>query len=265
MVTELPEVNLYNEALRYAAEFQWAVFPLIPRGKRPATRHGVKDATTNTAQVKAWWTRTPEFNIGVATGRASGFFVVDVDGEIGLKSLTDLLAQRSVIKTRTVMTGGGGLHLYFRMPARDHVTPDQARDHVTPDLIGGGRDGDVRNRAGLLPGIDIRGDGGYVVVPPSLHESGQRYKWLEESEVADAPQWLLDLLMPTQTAGHRAYVDKACEEEIAVVAGAVKGARNDTLNRAAFNLGTLVGAGLLDRGAMEEALLVGCRLSFALN
>jgi len=153
---------LVDVALEYA-ERGWYVFPLVAGGKTPLTAHGLKDATTDSEQIGEWWTRWPDANVGIATGRGSDLVVVDVDPRHGgtLASLGELP------RTARVRTGGGGWHLYFRYPQGE----------------------DVRNSSNkVAPGIDVRGEGGYVVAPGSLHESGRRYEWEVETEIADIPQ-----------------------------------------------------------------------------
>jgi hypothetical protein len=153
----------------------WLVFPL--NGKVPRTGHGLKDATTNADQIRAWWRDWPEAGIGVVTGQASDLLVLDVDPEHGGDdALHELEREHGQLpQTVEVLTGGGGRHVYFRHPG-----------------------GDYRNTAGRLgAGLDTRGDGGYVVAPPSRHESGRRYEWSvdgdpDEVEVAPAPAWLLE-------------------------------------------------------------------------
>jgi hypothetical protein len=127
-----------------------AVFPCRCRDKRPATVNGLKDATTDPEQITAWWTEQPDYNVAIATGAISKIFVVDVDGpdaECELKRL-ELPPTVEAITAR-------GRHLYFKHP----------------NVL-------VRNTAGkIAPGIDTRGDGGYVLAPPSIHPSGALYRW----------------------------------------------------------------------------------------
>lgn len=141
-------------------------------GKHPRTEHGLHDASADPAQLAEWARLWPDANIGRLTGY--GLVVLDVDaGKGGLERLAELEAVHVALPTtQTVRTGGGGLHLWFRVPAPH----------------GNGR--------GVLPkGIDVRGDGGYVVAPPSRHASGRRYEWEPgkgptDVEIADLPAWL---------------------------------------------------------------------------
>ena len=126
-------------------------------------------------EINNWWQKWPDANIGLATGKASGFFVLDVDPRHGGKeSLQKLVKKNGILpKTLASSTGGGGYHLFFNEP--------EIR---------------VGNRANILPGLDIRGDGGYIVAPPSFHKSGMQYSWIKDfadSPISDAPLWLLDL------------------------------------------------------------------------
>lgn len=125
-------------------------------GKHPVHVGGHNTATTDLDQVLDWWNAMPDANIGMPTGTASGLDVLDVDsrhdGETSLATLEERYGPPLV--TAVALTGGGGRHLYFL--------------HVPK----------VRNSAGRLgPGLDVRGEGGYVVLPPSLHVTGRRYRW----------------------------------------------------------------------------------------
>jgi len=149
-------------------------------GKHPLgtlARHGVLDATTDPTRIARWWARQPLANVGVATGRASGIVVVDVDPRHdGPRHLAQLERQYlDLPRTVEVVSGGGGRHLYF--------------EH---------RDGPIPSGANLVPGVDLRGDGGYVIAPPSLHASGRRYRWRttqspHELALASLPAWLADV------------------------------------------------------------------------
>lgn len=181
--TTLPEglaccAGTYGAACRLA-RLGVPVFPCRPNSKAPATPHGFQDATTNTARLEAWWGvsdggETRPLNLAIATGRASGLWVVDLDGEEGLETLEALEAEHGPLPpTVTVATPSGGQHLYFRLP-----------EGV-----------EVRSRARVLPGVDVRGDGGYVLAPPSTVD-GRHYRWLRLGEVADPPEWLLEIAAP---------------------------------------------------------------------
>jgi hypothetical protein len=124
-------------------------------GKHPRTRNGLKDATKSIQQVKKYWKMWPKANIGMATGKVSGVVVLDVDN---IDSLIAFEKEHGELPDGPgVVTGSGGLHIYFK--ASDERIPNSASK--------------------LGPGLDVRGDGGYVVLPPSLHVSGNRYEWVE--------------------------------------------------------------------------------------
>lgn len=228
------ERRLLGWALAYAAR-GFSVFPLVPGGKTPLTGHGFKDATTERALIAAWWSFNPQANIGLATGSGSGLVVLDVDGPDGESSLERFppLPDTWCALTRR------GAHWYFRHPGRE-----------------------IRNSAGKLgPGLDVRGDGGYVVAPPSAHADGE-YEWAgEHRKLAPWPDWLNpprnEPLRAAESArAHPAGVlhrggrvaAVALERELAAVLAAPVGTRNDTLNRAAFALARFVSSGEL-RGA----------------
>lgn len=139
------------------------VFPLAPRGKRPATRSGFKDATTDPATVASWWAATPQANIGMPTGVIAD--VIDVDGPVGAVNFApyyEEVMRRAVGVVSTPRPGG--MHYY--------VPPDPR----------------AKNTASrIAPHVDTRGRGGYVVLPPSVtddHGPGRRYVWLRPLAVS---------------------------------------------------------------------------------
>lgn len=170
-------------ALAYAQDEGVPVFPL--HGKVPfAGSKGFYDATTDLTTITDWWQRWPWANIGIPTGRRSGWVVLDIDARHdGFASLARLTAAQacsgipvcSMPLTRTARTGGGGLHLVFAFPT-DLTVP--LKNAV---MLGG------------YPGVDLRADGGYVVVAPSRHASGGRYTWLWREPLAPIPPVLLAL------------------------------------------------------------------------
>lgn len=228
---------LLRAALGYASRGR-PVFPLEPRGKRPLTTHGCRDATADEAQIQAWWKRWPAANIGLATGRR--FAVLDVDGAEGYASIATLEAEHGALPGTLACITARGEHRWF----------------TTPEVIS--------NRAGLRPGLDARGEGGYVVAPPSIHMTGHVYRW-RRAPLAEAPAWLLALLRRQEVRPRPApaarpvgqpstYGFRALEAEAARVAEAAEGTRNHTLNRAAFRLAQLVAGGELERADVEAAL-----------
>jgi hypothetical protein len=142
-------------------------------GKHPRTSHGVLDASTDSEVIGKWWRRWPTANIGLATGEGSS--LVDVDGEEGHHALLDLQRRHGRLpETLWVRPPRGGWHAYFAPPG----------EHVS-------------NSAGKLGvGIDVRGDGGYAIAPPSVGVNSQPYRWAVRNPIAPLPAWLLDHLRP---------------------------------------------------------------------
>lgn len=171
----MAEAGREREALEYLAR-GWSVLPIEPAGKRPLVRwEELQQRLASAAEVRGWLARWPDANLGVVTGAISGLLVLDVDPRHGgAESLSALeTGEGPLPPTVEALTGGGGRHLYFAHPG-----------------------GVVRNRVGLRPGIDLRGDGGLVVVPPSRHPSGRAYRWRPghapgEIPLAPLPAWLL--------------------------------------------------------------------------
>lgn len=184
-------------ALNYASEWGWAVMPLhsiengkctcgkvdcSSPGKHPRTVNGSKDASKDFDQIEAWFKQWPEANIGIATGPSSGIVVLDVDLAKGAHTQSLIFGDvdLTIFTTPKVKTGAG-LHFYYRYPAGI----------------------DIKNSASKLgPFIDVRGDGGYVVAPPSAHSSGKKYEFLNAiSELAEFPQdWIDKLQLPPAPA-----------------------------------------------------------------
>jgi Bifunctional DNA primase/polymerase, N-terminal len=235
------------EALLCAAR-GWHVFPVNPKTKKPLTQHGLNDATLDVGTIEQWWKRFPKAMIGVRTGPQSGIFVVDLDcdsdsGLDGIAAFRELQNGGTLPETITVQTPRGGEHLWFRWV-----------------------DGITNSTSKLAPGVDVRGAGGYVIVPPSRRSDGAEYSFLVDQDApADAPPWLLNLLVPKVKTERRKtngatgeaddnYARAALERECATVASAQPRSRNHTLNRAAFNLGQLIASGLLIRSEAETRL-----------
>jgi hypothetical protein len=251
--------DLLTSALNLAGR-GWLVFPCVPDAKRPALRRSWQSlATTDERTVRAWWAREP-YNIGIACG-PSGLVVVDLDmlrgerpgepptdtvnGAAALAALCRECRQPYPLPTYTVDTPSGGCHLYY--------------------AAGSAR---VRNSAGLLgPLIDIRAGGGYVIGAGS-RIGDRRYIARNALAPMPLPAWLSRLLQndSSLTVASRlsvpdldgaqgpAYAMAALREETRLVTTAQPGRRNDTLNRAAFNLGQLAAVGLLPPLAVASAL-----------
>jgi len=170
-----------------------------PRSKVPLTEHGVNDATTDEAIIRKWWREYPDANIGVATG---SIVVIDVDGPEGERALASLIAQHGPLpETLESRTGrlDGGRQLFF------------AANGYT-----------IRNSAGkLVQGLDVRGQGGYVVAPRSIHPSGKQYEWIRTAGVAPLPKWIEQKLRSPARSGESSNGQK--------INRITAGRRNDTL------------------------------------
>lgn len=202
-------------------------------GKHPRTPRGVKDATTNQAKITGWYEKWPDANLGIATGQISGVVVLDIDvgiGKDGPLSLEHLKAEYGELpETVRSETGGGGFHLFFRWTGQN-----------------------IGSRTSLRPGIDFRGDGGYVVVPPSVHVSGQSYVWeasssLDRSKLADVPKWLLNIVRGPSQNGSRPTTRSDLPERGAIP----NGTRNTTL----ASMGGAMRAVGFEYPAIRKALL----------
>lgn len=182
-------MDMKKHALEYAS-WGWAVFPVhTPKpdgscschhkecsriGKHPRISQGRNGATTDPETIERWWDVWPDANIGIATGKESGLVALDVDdgGE-------DSLAGHALPDTIEQITGSGGRHLIYARPS------DEFR---------------YKTRVKFLPGLDSRADGGYIVAPPSLHASGERYDWEGSSDPTEGvapnapPDWFLDAI-----------------------------------------------------------------------
>lgn len=214
--------------------------------KTPLTPNGFKAATRFPRIIERWWSDWPDAAVGLPTGEKTGFFALDIDNKPGGANGFDWLAEMEaehgpLPDTALVTSPNGGLHIYFKY------------------VVG------TRNRGALGAGVDIRSEGGYVLAAGSTMANGRSYKWETDTrEIADAPAWLLDLLLPKSAPAHtqyslsaatnNAYVDAAVDRELADLAGAPMGTRNNALNDAAFSIGTIVGAGALGE-AEARALL----------
>jgi Bifunctional DNA primase/polymerase, N-terminal len=227
-------------------------------GKHPLgvlVPHGVKEATTNRARVLAWWTQQPQANIGLATGHL--FDVLDVDGPIGAQAIRAFAGQHHLESSGPLVhTGGGGWHYYVAPTGLGNLHP--------------------RN----LEHVDWRGRGGYVVAPPSRHASGHPYQWVGgrglDTPLPQVPAPLLERLhrhldrpaaglipLPVGDRPGQRYGQAALAQELARVATAPHGQRNQQLWEAARNLYNLVGGGALDHQQVHDGLLQaaeGCGL-----
>lgn len=210
---ETPNPKL-DAALEYSSLHGMAVFPCHSiadgdctcgktlcesPGKHPRTDNGVYDATTDPTTIRRWWTRWPDANVAIATGQPSGLVVVDIDGPKGFQAFKERCGDAvpgPMVKT------GKGFHVYCQMPTDTPVT----------------------NRVRVLPEVDIRATGGYVIMPPGDHVSGRQYQWceglgLEDTKPGPLPKWLLTSPAPSPSTESRGPI--------------TNGGRNDYLYRQA--------------------------------
>lgn len=193
----------------------WCVLPLRPHDKRPLVAwEPFQRMSPSAAQVADWFNCWPDANIGIVTGEISNLVVLDIDPQHGGDASLECLERRygSLPATIEVTTGGGGRHLYFAHPG-----------------------GLTRNRTGLAQGIDLRGDGGYIVAPPSVHPSGRPYAWVagrapDEVELAALPRWIL---LPSGAARARRTLS---DWRRLVHEGVPEGQRNSTIASLAGHL-----------------------------
>lgn len=172
------------DALSYA-ERGWRVFPVhgidadghctcgkadcSDVGKHPVPKNGLKAATADAKQIKEWWAANPAANVGIRTGQVSGITVLDIDigKKGGAETWAKLIAGHGEPQTLMALTGSGGFHVFFKYNSALKTTSNA-----------------------LGPGVDCRNDDGYIVAPPSSHESGQCYSWLNNEPLADLPAHL---------------------------------------------------------------------------
>lgn len=207
-LAELEPNEMLDHALGYA-EMGFPVFPVHARGKAPLTQHGFKDASTDATTIRGWWgKRWPTANIGLAVPES--YLVVDVDSE---DALNRLRAEDLALPATTTARTGRGQHFWY------------ATNGVR-----------VKNGVGVLPGVDVRSTGGYVVVPPSIHKTGAVYAWvvpLARDRIAPAPDWLLKRLGNKSTAEGS---DREAVDIARLLAGVPEGQRDATLFRFACRL-----------------------------
>lgn len=225
--------ELKQSAIEYA-KMGLAVFPLIPRDKRPLTANGFKDATTDVEKVEYWWNIHPDANIGIATGRPSGGIVVvdmDIDDDEdkdGYLSFTKWVNENYLILPETWLsiTGRGGYHMIFKSSFS------------------------VKSRIGWLDAVDVRSDGGYIVAPPSIHPNGRRYEWEDAPEdlpIANSSDTDVEFLLNSINV-----VDKPVGEPLKVPDVIPKGHRDEMMFKLACKYQAM---GMSDE-EMEAALNV---------
>jgi putative DNA primase/helicase len=287
-----------SAALQYARR-GWPVFPCRERAetvtiggaggktrtfnaKAPYTGQGLKDATCDEARILDWWRRYPDALIGLPVGERTGVFVLDFDprveeecdretGEVVARrewTLEQLKAELeaqigcALPRSVTAITQSGGVHVYLRQPAGEPI----------------------RNKGSLPEHVDVRGEGGYVIAPPSvMADTGKRYRWMDRGDwrddaaFAEAPAALVEILRapkrrdaaPARPRDERPsrpgalvdvddavrkYAIAALDGECREIRQAGTGRRNAQLNESAFKIATLVAAGAIDAGTARAAI-----------
>jgi hypothetical protein len=269
---------LVEHAIGYASQ-GWPVFPLKLREKVSHKSAAHSDGrkwgqTIDADEIRHDFRQWPDANIGIVTGGGSGFFVVETDtadghgeGVDGAAELAKLEAMHGALPaTREAISPSGSVHRYFKHPGFK-----------------------IKNSASLIgPGIDVRGDGGMVVGPPSVKLGKGVYSWRNDLPIADAPPWLLDRIVagkmrpgPELSISQRAatlvvdphagygpaashgdgYIEAALHGEYDEVAQASKGQRNSQLNISSLKLGHYVGGGVLDEKKVIDEMMAACEVN----
>jgi hypothetical protein len=251
-------------ALRYAARFG-EVFPCEPsepKRKKPLTKNGFYDASRNPGQIRRWWRDRPDALIGLPTGKRSGLVVLDIDMKNGVNGFAMLAmaghaVEVSQYETGRVKTSSGGMHVYFDTGGRPFRCS--------------------KGESGLGPGLDVRGDGGYVIAP----SPGSGYElvpldtgsWtdhragLDQAPLALAPSWL-NVPKPTRdvasgpvptSSGLSLYAEAALADACHKILNAPAGLQEETLHRECFSIGTLAGCGGIPERVARGYLLHAAR------
>lgn len=258
--------DVCGAALDYAAR-GWHVFPArIKDGSKRSFIAGKANggarwgATSDPETIRGYWQEFPAALLGITTGADSGFFVIDADtpeghDKDGVGTLRGWIEDHGPLPdTIEATTPSGGWHVYFRWP---------------DDL-------EIRNsQSDLAPGIDVRGEGGMVLGPPTIKPgTGKAYRWKNPPgffNLADCPDWLLDRIRAAQarkqseraissgglqidTGTATAWAEKALRDELAKLFAAPEGQRNGALNSCAFNLGQIVAGGELTEATVKARL-----------
>jgi hypothetical protein len=244
------------EAALYYASRGTPVFPVNFADKHPLTGHGLYDATTDASLIRRWWHVWPRAMIGIPTGPRSGLWILDVDVD-PKKSIDGHCAMARLVEefqplppTLTSITPRGGRHHWFCWQEQFPIRCSNSK---------------------FVPGVDVRGDGGYFIAPPSTRIDGASYRWEDITQkVVEAPTWLIGLALKNDTprrtvfnlkdldgppsngsARDYAWARAALERECIGLHS------NSALNIAAFNLGQLVEGGYLSEQQVFNALLTG--------
>jgi hypothetical protein len=255
-------VEIFETALAFA-KAGLEVFPVPPGTKMgysdyAEAKSGTKWGKSKDPEViRRYWTEHPDANLGFPCGPTNGFWVLEYDtiagghSADGASSLAALEAEFGPLPpTRRAVSPSGSMHYYFKHPGYK-----------------------ITGTANIRPGLDVRGDGNMVLLPPSVKPGVGAYRWLNNLPYADAPQWLLDLLKTTKTTVEHTPIDippappgldragKALHDAYHRVAQTGLGMRNETLNTCALKLGKFVGAGDLDEQLAIQTLINACKVN----
>lgn len=210
--------ELLEAALKYAKEYGWAVFPVSQKSKKPLTPHGCKDAKKDPGAIRFWWKKYPDASIGVATGSISNLIVIDedIDEDKGIDGTHQMLLWErengDLPETISVITGRGGSHRYYKYEGKDQ-----------------------KNRAGIIEGVDVRGEGGYVIAPPSVHPNGTMYEWENdpsETTIAEVDETVKKFL----ETGEAPNNIREAKEAFKLPNTIESGQRNSTLHKLACSM-----------------------------
>jgi hypothetical protein len=285
-----PDDPIVNHALYYAIFIDWSVFPSPATGEKKGI-YGKNESngysnwgmTTDADKIERYWRHHPDANVCIATGAESGIFVLEGDTKQGhdvdgIASIAALEAEHGALPaTLMAISPSGSVHRYFKHPGFK-----------------------IKNSASAIaPGVDVRGDGGMVMAPPSVKPGKGAYRWLNDLPIAEAPQWLLDRIAagkdepesePELSISERAlanvrprdgfddiadqvrsrgngagYIEAALNGEYDEVVRAPKGKRNAQLNTSSLKLGHYVGGGELDEKTVIDTMMKACAASGLLN
>lgn len=242
------KIQTVNDTLDAALDYRsrgWSVMPILrQQEKKPAIKwKHLQTRQPNEKELRHWFKKSG-LNLGIVTGEISGFFALDVDGEGGFETILQHGEWPRTVETQSRRFRH---QLWFLLP-----------------------DWKVSNAVKFLPGLDLRGAGGYVVCPPSIHHSGSRYQWINHPDdvpLAFAPDWVLEhsrkVEMPVAPVAFPAapqendkkYAWAALEKECAKLASTPDGEKYAQLRRSAIAVAGFVPCGAIEAGDIRENLL----------